>query len=201
MMMVVYVFAILGMEMIVGSSGEALSREAQGNFHSMGGSILTFMQMMALDSSAGIYRPLIEANAVLSILFLAFFMIGPIALMSIVTAIMVESSMRTANEDMEAKKTWEKDKMQKTRKSIVPKLRTLLETLDTDCSGDVVLDELLMAPKELQDQVAQICDLETVEEVFNLLDVDGNGAVDIDELVNGIMPRSRISSCSYLSSK
>ena len=91
MMMVVYVFAIIGMEVIVGSSDEDLSLKAQQNFHSMESSILTFMQMMALDSTADIYRPLIEASWPLSILFLGFFMIGPIALMSIVIQLPVAS--------------------------------------------------------------------------------------------------------------
>jgi len=185
MMMVVYIFAILGMETVVGSSDEALSLQAQENFRTMGGSVLTFMQMMALDSTASIYRPLIEANWLVSVLFLVFFMIGPIALMSIVTAIMVESSLRTANEDLEAKKAWESER----RKAMIPKLKALLEMLDTDNSGFVDLAEMLAAPKEIQDQLTHICDLPTlaVEEVFHMLDVDRSGSLDIEEFVNGIL--------------
>jgi hypothetical protein len=185
MMMVVYIFAILGMETVVGSSEEARSMKAQENFHSMGAAVLTFMQMMALDSTASIYRPLIEENWVVSLLFLVFFMIGPIALMSIVTAIMVESSLRTANEDLEAKRTWEAER----RKAMIPKLKSLLEMLDTDGSGDVELAEMLAAPKEIQEQLTHICDLPTlaVEEVFHMLDVDGSGSLDIEEFVNGIL--------------
>merc|ERR1719356_739077 len=140
---------------------------------------------MALDSTAPIYRPLIEANQLLSILFLAFFMIGPIALMSIITAIMVESSIRTANEDLEAKNLWEADR----KRAMIPKLMSLLETLDIDGSGDIVLEELLSAPREIQDQITHLCDMPTLalEELFHMLDVDSSGALDMEEFVNGII--------------
>jgi len=185
MMMVVYVFAVLGMEIVVGSSDDALSLKAQEHFHSMDSSILTFMQMMTLDSSAPIYRPLIEANGFLSVLFLAFYMVGPIALMSIITAVMVESSIRIANMDQEAKQTWETDR----KRAMMPKLKKLLSTLDADGSGDVVLEELLGAPRELQDQITHICDMPTLalQEVFHMLDVDRSGTLDIEEFVHGII--------------
>merc|ERR1740138_952875 len=71
----------------------------------------------------------------------------------------------------------------------MPKLKGLLETLDTDGSGDVVLEELLSAPREIQDQITHLCDLPTLalEEVFRMLDVDGSGALDIEEFVHGIV--------------
>jgi len=72
---------------------------------------------------------------------------------------------------------------------MMPKLKKLLSTLDADGSGDVVLEELLGAPRELQDQITHICDMPTLalQEVFHMLDVDRSGTLDIEEFVHGII--------------
>jgi len=108
---------------------------------------------------------------------------GPIALMNIVTAIMVESSLRTAKEDLDARKAWEEMK----RKSLKPRLIRLFHSLDADASGEVDMKEIEKAPAELQEQLQQIVDLDDLAETFNMLDVDGSGVVSIDEFVDGIM--------------
>merc|ERR1712232_236315 len=103
--------------------------------------------------------------------------------MNIVTAIMVESSLRTANEDQEAKKAWEGVK----RKNMMPKLRHMFMTLDTSGDGEVDLEEVLAAPTEIKEAMQHIVGLDELEEVFHLLDFDGSGSVDIEEFVDGIL--------------
>merc|ERR1712190_354 len=107
--------------------------------------MLTLVQFMTLDSAAEIYRPLIASEPWLIIYFLVYILVGPIALMNIVTAIMVESSLRTANEDQEAKKAWDGVR----RKNLMPKLRQMFVALDTDASGEVDLEEIRNAPREI----------------------------------------------------
>merc|ERR1712228_386719 len=176
MTVVIYVFAVIAMETILISDadGDSTYIIAASNYDTLGDSMLTLMQFMTLDSVAGIYRPLISAKPWLLIYFLVFILLGPIALMNIVTAIMVESSLRTANEDQEAKKAWENIR----RKNMMPKLRTMFLTLDTSGDGEVDLQEVLNAPSDIKEAMQHIVGLDQLEEVFNLLDYDGSGSVD-----------------------
>merc|ERR1712032_1365171 len=148
MLVVVYIFSIIGMELIVNGSAEPDYVEAAARFDSVGDAMMTLMQFMSLDSISAIYRPLITEKFPLSLYFLVFFLLGPVAIWNIVTAIMVESSIRTANEDIEAKRTWEIMK----RQSMMPKLRSLFMALDTDGNRELDLQEFLAAPDELQEQ-------------------------------------------------
>ncbi|CAK0839493.1 unnamed protein product [Prorocentrum cordatum] len=96
---------------------------------------------------------------------------------------MVESSLRTANEDQEAKKAWDNIR----RKKLMPKLRSIFLALDTSGDGEVDLSEILNAPPEVREAMQHIVGLDELEEVFQLLDYDGSGSIDIEEFVEGIM--------------
>lgn len=173
------------MELIV-SDRDDIGEEysvAEANFHTVWRAMLTLVQFITFDSVASIYRPLVERRPELMVYFACYFLIGPIALMNIVTAIMVESSLRTANEDQEAKKAWESMK----RKRTMPRLAQIFMDLDTNGDGEVDLQELMKAPEEVQDQIKRIVDLEQLEEVFRMLDYDNSGTISIDEFVDGIM--------------
>jgi len=184
MIVVVYVFAVIAMETILDDSTKGSDySEACRNFDTIGDAMITLMQFMTLDSVAAIYRPLISSNFWLTFYFLIFVLLGPIALMNIVTAIMVESSLRTANEDQEAKKAWETMR----KKNMMPKLKSLFETLDTSHDGFVDFEELTGAPPDIKEAMQHIVGLDELEEVFSLMDYDGSGVIDIEEFVDGIM--------------
>jgi len=183
MSVVIYVFAVVAMETIIASDQDDDYSTAARNYDTIGGSMLSLMQVLTLDSAAAIYRPLIATRPWLIMYFLVFILLGPIALMNIVTAIMVESSLRTANEDKEARKAWKSMK----RKSMMPQLRSIFFALDTSGDGEVDLKELLNAPPEIKEALQHIVGLDELEEVFSLMDYDGSGVIDIGEFVDGIM--------------
>jgi hypothetical protein len=183
MTVVIYVFAVIAMEVIVASDADDDYSIAARNYDTLGDSMLNLMQFMMFDSVSVIYRPLVATKPWLLIYFVIFLLLGPVALMNIVTAIMVESSLRTANEDQEAKKVWE----QVRRKDMMPKLRQMFIDLDTSGDGEVDLQEVLNAPSHLQETMQHIIGLDELEEIFNLLDYDGSGSVDIEEFVDGIL--------------
>jgi hypothetical protein len=184
MLVVVYVFAVAGMELITADTDSPEPYgEATLMFDSVFKAMMTLIQFITLDSISTVYRPIAEYNPWLSIYFLVFLLIGPIALMNVITAIQVEALFRTAGDDHEAKKAWERMK----RKTMTPKLRSIFMALDADESGEVDLEELLNAPDEVKESLTRIVDLDQMEEIFRMLDFDGSGAIDIDEFVDGIM--------------
>merc|ERR1712176_669859 len=103
--------------------------------------------------------------------------------MNLVTAIMVESSLRQAKEDQEAHKAWEKQK----KRALVPKLRNMFQEMDEDGSGQLDISELRAGSEEIKSQLQRICNMEDVEEIFKSLDYDESGAVDIDEFCEGML--------------
>jgi voltage-gated sodium channel len=183
--MVVYIFGIAGIELIRSTSeyGPEYQRVAEANFGSLGQSMMTMMQMIGLDSATAVYRPLITERPELSIYFICFMLIGAIALMNLVTAIMVESAMRQAKDDQDAQKAWEELK----RKQLAPVLNELFTSMDADGSGELEIDEIMEATDEQKDQLKRICNMDDIEEVFKMLDYDDSGALSIDEFIDGIL--------------
>mmetsp|Transcript_19752 Transcript_19752/g.56048 ORF Transcript_19752/g.56048 Transcript_19752/m.56048 type:complete len:283 (-) Transcript_19752:44-892(-) len=184
MLVVVYVFAVGGMELITADTNSPENyADATSRFDNLFEAMTFLIQCMTLDSVSAVYRPIIGHNPWLCTYFLIFLLIGPIALMNVITAIQVEALFRSAAEDHDAKKAWEKMK----RKTMTPKLKSIFSALDADDSGEVDFDELANAPEELKEQLRRIVDLDQMEEIFRMLDFDGSGAIDIDEFVDGIM--------------
>ncbi|CAK0874678.1 unnamed protein product [Prorocentrum cordatum] len=84
MSVVIYVFAVVAMETIIASDQDDDYSTAARNYDTIGGSMLSLMQVLTLDSAAAIYRPLIATRPWLIMYFLVFILLGPIALMNIV---------------------------------------------------------------------------------------------------------------------
>ncbi|CAK0865919.1 unnamed protein product, partial [Prorocentrum cordatum] len=187
MIVVVYVFAIFGMEFIIAGAFEDEDYVmASSKFSSLWSSMLTLWQFMFVDGAAAIYKPLVSRSPLLALYFLAFFLVGPVALLNIRgrrTAIMVESSLRIAKEDQQAKNAW----MDLKKREMIPKLHALFKGLDLNGDGLVSLAELKASPPELKEQIQRIVQMEQLESIFHLLDLDCAGSISIDEFVDGLM--------------
>eukprot|EP00928_Gymnodinium_smaydae_P000073 TRINITY_DN10030_c0_g1_i2.p1 TRINITY_DN10030_c0_g1~~TRINITY_DN10030_c0_g1_i2.p1 ORF type:complete len:555 (+),score=135.19 TRINITY_DN10030_c0_g1_i2:266-1930(+) len=184
MALVMYLFAIAGMEVIRPTSiyGEMFEAAAH-SFRGLGTSMLTLLQFLTLDTVSVIYRPLIKGNPFLILYFAAFILIGSIAMINLVTAIMVEASMKQTASDKEGQRAWANQK----KKKMIPKLHAMFDALDQDGSGDLTLDEIENAPPELLAQLGQAIDMESVPDIFSALDIDGGGSVSVEEFIEGIM--------------
>merc|ERR1712107_530308 len=135
--------------------------------------MLTLTMFMFLDNAALIYIPLLKEKPELAIYFFLFILLGSISLMNLVTAIMVESSLRQAKDDQEEQKSLEAAK----RKQMEPFLMELFHTVDVDDSKELELTELLGAPDVVKEQLLRICNMDDLREVFEMLDYDNSGAV------------------------
>lgn len=184
-MILLFFFAVLGIDFI-GSSEALLSNpetaEYAEQFEQLDKAIITLSSCWLLDQCAVIYSPLIQAQPSLSIYFLLVVMVLGVCCMSLITAILVQNSIESTTEDKDAQKLWEAQR----KKHIVPRLIALFNQLDVDGSGDLSKAELLEASADIKNALSKASKFEDVVELFEALDVDNSGSVEIDEFCLGI---------------
>ncbi|CAJ1377552.1 unnamed protein product [Effrenium voratum] len=185
-MILIYIFAIIGIEFIAVDAelpeDHPYNVAARENFSSFGDAVITLLQMFSMDSIGSIYRPLVKHRFLLFFYFMTVLLILAIALMNLVTAVMVNSSLDQASEDKDAKKAWEEAK----KKKQMEELKLMFHELDEDGSGDLSLDEIRTAPEHLRLELKELAGNADIEELFVMLDYDGGGAVDSDEFCEGV---------------
>jgi len=145
-------------------------------------SMLTLLQFVCMDSMGGIYRPLILQDPSLVIFFLPFILVVSIALMNLVTAVIVEGAIEQGKSDRESQNRYK----QAAFKKMLPSLRAMFHKLDSDGNGKVTLEELMDAPKDIKKHFEDIMQVESMVELFEIVDADNSGVVDIDEFCDGI---------------
>eukprot|EP00933_Yihiella_yeosuensis_P004341 TRINITY_DN10870_c1_g1_i3.p1 TRINITY_DN10870_c1_g1~~TRINITY_DN10870_c1_g1_i3.p1 ORF type:complete len:586 (-),score=124.87 TRINITY_DN10870_c1_g1_i3:184-1941(-) len=189
-MILIYILAIVGMEFIALDESLPLdhpyNQTVLDNFRDFGDAIMTLLQVFSFDSIGGIYRPLIKQNMILFFYFMGTMLILSIALMNLVTAVMVNSSLDQASQDKEAMKAWEAVKKQKQ----MEQLKLMFLELDEDGSGELSKDEIDSAPAEAREQLIEIAGTEDLMELFDMLDYDGGGTVGTDEFCEGVLKAS-----------
>ncbi|CAJ1336439.1 unnamed protein product, partial [Effrenium voratum] len=189
-MLLMYIAAVTGMELI--KVDPSLPVDHPYNeitalcFQDLMDAILTLLQVFSFDSIGGVYRPLVKQNIFCLLYFVLAMLILSIALMNLVTAVMVNSSLDQASQDKEAFKAWEAAAKAKQMES----LKKMFLELDEDGSGELSVEELLDAPEEAQDQLKEIAGSGDLMELFNLLDYDGGGTVGVEEFCEGVLKAS-----------
>merc|ERR1719210_1518516 len=103
--------------------------------------------------------------------------------MNLVTASVVETSVELARQDREGQRQWQKKK----REQIVAKVSEMFTVMDKDGSGELELEELMQAPDEIQDELAEIFGEGDLSELFNILDCDGSGKIQLEELCESML--------------
>lgn len=151
-------------------------------FRTLGLTLLTLVQFVTDDNLVYVYRPLILADWTLLFYFMPLMMIVTIVLMNLITAVIVNSAMEASAEDKETVKLQAEEK----RKKQVKQLRRVFLRLDQDKSGQVSRDEVTGMDQDDLELIKTLCQIENPLELFDALDVDGSGEIDIDEFCDGI---------------
>jgi len=184
----IYIFACMSIEVITkkwrDSSKPEIAALVANNFHDLPTTMLSLLQFVSMDSISGLYFPLIKHDPTLVCFFLPFILIVSISLMNLVTAVIVEGALDQAKQDREASNRYK----QYAIKRVQPKLRAMFNAIDENGDNSLTREELLRAPVEIKLELQDYLDSghESLMELFNLLDVDDSGEVDIDEFCDGI---------------
>lgn len=190
--LVLYIFAVLGIEMITKDESLENSSVTQTivleNFSGLWVIMMTLSQFVTMDSIASIYVPLIKTKPLLSLYFTALVIIVSISLMNLVTAVLVEGALEHARQEKEEEVKLSNSKF----KDMIPELHDLFTTLDTDNSGVLQRDEIEQAEKEgrtniFPSDILVKANVGSITELFEKLDVDGSGTLDRKEFIHECM--------------
>jgi len=183
-----FVFTYIGIELV--SQDEAIKADPEAaavveqHFSSMLSVFMALSQFISMDSAGAIYTPLIRAKPVLSLYFISLFIIIPVALMNLVTAILVENCMDASAEI----KREDQEKLKTEVKKILPAILRIFRSLDLDGNGRLNKKELAHVPLEtLPAKLLEKVSVDSVHELFDVLDVEGTGNLSQSEFLEGIL--------------
>ncbi|CAJ1327725.1 unnamed protein product [Effrenium voratum] len=153
-------------------------------FGSLPKSCLTLLQFVTVDSLASIYYPLIVEKPYLSLFFLPLMILISVCLMNLVTAVLVETSMNFTASEQERERLETKDKI----KQALPELCRLFDEWDEDHDGCITRAELGKVPVDhLPDNLGDVMPVDSMSELFDLLDVDETNSLTREEFVDGLL--------------
>jgi len=186
--LVLYIFACLGIEIITNDPDLRTYAETEpiitSNFRSVPVTMMTLAQFVTLDSIASVYTPLITFRPWLSVYFGCIVLILSIALMNLVTAVLVEGALESAQHDREAAKHDMREKLV----DCVPRLRQIFLSMDADHDGNVSQEEIQKVPLDvLPERLFEHSHVSSMQELFDILDVDGGGSLTQDEFIDGLV--------------
>jgi len=153
-------------------------------FGSLPKSCLTLLQFVTVDSLAAVYYPLIVEKPYLSLFFLPLMILISVCLMNLVTAVLVETSMSFTASEQERERLETKEKI----KQALPDLCNLFDEWDEDHDGSITRAELGKLPIDvLPAYLVEVMPVDSMSELFDLLDVDETNSLTREELVDGLL--------------
>jgi len=192
---VVYIFSILGMELIAVDPDLDLSMPKNANYNDFVGNnfdglwetmLTIFLLGVTMDNIGQTWKSLILVKPWLFGYFLLLFLVVSLALLNLVMALMVETAMAQAADDLENQKQLEIDR----KKEKLTALVTLFRELDVDGSGNVDKDEIMGGSPEVLEKMGELIgqdDPDEIVRIFEMLDYDNSGELTITEFCSGLM--------------
>jgi len=183
-----YIFACVAVEIITTDpdllANPVTAQIVERQFGSLPRSTLTLLQFVTLDAIGSVYYPLVMEKPILFFYFLPLLMFLSIALMNLVTAVLVEHALEHASQEAEQARVRKKQEI----KATLPDLLEVFCDLDLDESGSLTRDEVAHVPLDvLPPKVLENVSVDSMEDLFEMLDVDGGGSLSQAEFLEGLL--------------
>jgi len=184
----IYLFGCMAIEVITkkmqDSSNPDIVALVEQNFCDLPTTMLSLLQFVSMDSISSLYFPLILEDPGLMFYFIPFILIVSISLMNLVTAVIVEGAIESGKSDREMLIRYRVCEM----KRMQPELKVMFAQIDQNEDNSLTKEELRNAPAAIKVKLQSYLDSgdDPLMELFDLLDVDDSGEVDIDEFCDGI---------------
>jgi nitrogen fixation protein FixH len=161
-------------------------------------SMYTLFQVLTLESwSMAVVRPVMKTFPIAVPFFIAFLFLTSFGLMNIVVGVIVENTLQAAAQNEEKINKRRANEAQKNLEA----LREIFEEADEDGSGTVDKEEFrnIIKKPEVEAQFRQL-ELPTseAEELFDILDEDKTGELDIKTFVEGAFKLKGAAKAKYL---
>jgi len=153
-------------------------------FSSVFASLVTFFQtVVAGDSWGTVAVPIIEHEPISGIFFLCVLVSVSLAIMNLILAVIVDSSQDSKSDIQEEQLIEQQQEYEEARKTFLE----LCSDLDADGNGTLTKDEIVQGIQHPHFgkvmKAAKLCH-EDVDNLFDVLDFDGSGAVNYNEFVD-----------------
>jgi hypothetical protein len=129
------------------------------------------------------YAPVILDKPYMTLLMAPIMVVLVLALMNLVTGVIVNRAIEMSNMDKELQLQHSMDM----RRAMIPKLRALFEIMDVDGSHELSLEEVQKAPEDVRKSLMEIVKSDDYKHLFDMIDQDESGSIDIDEFVEGLL--------------
>eukprot|EP00929_Paragymnodinium_shiwhaense_P052621 TRINITY_DN26363_c0_g1_i1.p1 TRINITY_DN26363_c0_g1~~TRINITY_DN26363_c0_g1_i1.p1 ORF type:complete len:656 (+),score=138.05 TRINITY_DN26363_c0_g1_i1:91-2058(+) len=173
-------------ELAVGPDADPDFREAvRNNFSSLPLTMLTLVSFVTCDGVTDVYTPLLRKDPKLVPIFMVSLVTLGIVLMNLLTAVVVNRAAEHVLEDREASVEVQRANHER-----------LLQTC-TDLFRDLVQDghhlrrsDITGLNNEQRTTLENLVGMLHPLELFNYLDVDGSGAIDVEEFCDGVVAKA-----------
>jgi len=152
-------------------------------------SMFTLFAVMTTEGWADIARCAMLHEGWTWVFFVLYLATTTFAMMNVVVAVIVEG---TLEQSVKRKGEAERCNEEKNAKSCA-QIAKLFRTADNDGDGELTKDEFLTALKrpEIMNILLEVgLDMRNAESLFDILDYDGSGALDVQEFIEGVMRAS-----------
>jgi len=184
-----YVTAILFTRIIghgPGIDGKGPGEFSKEHFGDVLTSMFTLFELMA-HPNLEIYEPVwVHHGEGFKLIFIAFVIVACWAMLSLLTGVISENMLQKS----QARKEELNVENEKKRKRFLERVGVLFKEIDVNGDGDMSRDEFqealpkivaLMEEEEVTVSTADLCS------VFDTIDFDGSGSIDMEEFLNGMV--------------
>mmetsp|Transcript_129806 Transcript_129806/g.252893 ORF Transcript_129806/g.252893 Transcript_129806/m.252893 type:complete len:549 (+) Transcript_129806:59-1705(+) len=183
---IIYTLSCMSIEIITkrwqDSANADISALVAENFSDLPVTMLSLLQFVIVDGVTDLYFPLVMEDPVLLLFFIPCILLVSISLMNLVTAVIVEGAIEHAKQDRVATQRYRRRNFKK----LMPHLKAMFKEMDRDGSHALTQAEVVDAPEHIKMELQQYLHSDSLSELFEMIDVDEDGAVDVDEFCDSI---------------
>jgi len=165
---------------------EGSATKLEDLFGSIHVSMFTLFSMMTMNNWGDIARCTMQAEGWIWIVFVVFFICTSFGMLNMVVAVIVEGTLDRAIKQRQESEAQQEVK----RREAVSQVVDLFAFSDTDADGHVTRQEFMSALQhaDVMRKLLEIgIDVRKATNLFDILDYDSSGSLDLREFVHGIM--------------
>lgn len=182
---IIFVFAVF-MTRVLGIPHASSNQEVREQFGRVENSMFTFFQVMTLEGWPSIARSAMKFEPWIWVVFIVFLLTTTFSIMNVIVAVIVEGTLSSA-QDRQSETT---KKTQAEEEKTASRIAEIFSATDQNGDNEITRDEFLSSIKseEVMRFLTEVgIDMRQAENLFDILDYDDSGSLDVEEFSKGIL--------------